>query len=365
MINWRGTLRRYGSQLKTYERHLSALAMIGGFVFDSLSYGRLDHAVTQTLLLVYIAVAAATILLLQYLETHDEIQKPWAVKLRGLLPAVTQFAFGSLWSAFLVFYARSGVLASSWPFFFILVAIFVGNEVLRSYHSRLIFTSILLAFALLSYAIFMVPVFTHTIGVRTFLCSGLAAAGVFTLFLWGIHTLGRARFTTARRPLLIGSLAVFAVVNGLYFLDVLPPLPLAMQNTGVFTSIRHVGPRYYVKGEMQSWKTWFGEPYRVHIKKGDEVYLFSAVFAPIRLSTRVRHVWQRYDEAEERWVTVLTKSYRIFGGRKNGYRGYTQESDPKPGLWRVDVQTVDGRLIGRTKFEVIRGKAAGVITVMK
>jgi hypothetical protein len=365
MIDWRKILHAYESQLKAYERHLSALAMIGGFVFDSLSYGRLDHAVTQTLLLVYIAVAAVTILLLQYLETHDEIQSRWTVKLRGLLPAVTQFAFGSLWSAFLVFYARSGVLASSWPFFLILLAIFVGNEVLRSYHSRLIFTTDLLAFALLSYAIFMVPVFTHTIGVRTFLCSGLAAMVVFGAFVWTIFILGRNRWRMVRLPLLAGALAIFAVIDGLYFLDVLPPLPLAMQKAGVYTAVKRVGAKYYVLGEDQSWTTWFGVPYRVHVKKGEPVYLFSAVFAPIRLSTRIQHVWQRYDKTERQWGTVMTKSYRIFGGRKNGYRGYTKMIDPRPGLWRVDVQTVDGRLIGRTTFEVIHGRPRTVTTVME
>lgn len=363
MIDWRGKLQAYGSGLKTYERHLSALAMIGGFVFDSLSYGRLDHAVTQTLLLVYIAVAAVTILLLQYLETHEEYQSAYAVKLRGLLPAATQFAFGSLWSAFLVFYARSGVLASSWPFFIILLAIFIGNEVLRSYHSRLIFTADLLAFALLSYAIFMVPVFTHTIGVRTFLGSGVAAAGVFFVFLCMTYFLDRARWRLVRRPLLIGAVAIFAVIDGLYFLDVLPPLPLAMQKAGVYTAAKKVGVQYFLRGEQQDWKTWFGAPYQVHVEKGGAVYLFSAIFAPIHLSTRVQNVWQRYDETEKEWVTVLTKSYHIFGGRKKGYRGFTRVVDPSAGLWRVDVQTVDGRLIGRTKFTVIRGKGGTVVSL--
>ena len=85
----------------------------------------------------------------------------FARELRGVLPSATQFAFGSLWSAFLVFSARSGVFVASWPFLLILAGLFIGNEVFRAYHSRFIFTSVLLFFALLSYAIFMVPVFTE------------------------------------------------------------------------------------------------------------------------------------------------------------------------------------------------------------
>jgi hypothetical protein len=360
-------LKGYGSQLKAYERHISALAMIGGFVFDSFSYGRVDHAVTQTLLLVYIAVAAGTIIWLHFLESRPHLDGAFSTKLRGLLPAATQFAFGSLWSAFLVFYSRSGVLASSWPFFLILVAIFVGNEVFKSYHSRLIFTSVLLAFALLSYAIFMVPVFTHTIGEITFIGSGLTAAAVFLLFLRALDKLGQERWSSVRWPTLGGALAVFAAVYGLYFLDVLPPLPLAMQKAGVYTSVKHVGTLYYAQNEAQSWQTWFGAPVVVHADKGDPVFVFSAVFAPIKLATRVQHVWQRYDETEHEWVTVQKRSYEIVGGRENGFRGYTRRIGPRPGLWRVDVVSNDGRLIGRSEFKVVRGGAVAAqeTTVIK
>lgn len=362
---WLTKLKDCGRPLKAYERHLSALAMVGGFIFDNYAYGRVDHPVTQTLLLVYIAVAAGTIVWLHYLEDHPDYVGIWAGRLRSFLPVLTQFAFGSLWSAFLVFYTRSGVFASSWPFFILLLAIFVTNEVLRSYHTRLIFTSVLLAFALLSYAIFMVPVFTHSIGREIFLYSGLAAAAVFLLFIMALRLLGRDRWHSVHWPVLRGAVCVFAVVNALYFLEVLPPLPLAMQHSGVYRGVRHTGALYYATGEPQSWTTWFGTPATVHVPSHGAVYFFSAVFAPIKLSTSVQHVWQHYDKTRGEWITVQRKSYRIFGGRKNGYRGYTRRADPEPGLWRVDVESIDGRLIGRQKFLVVTGPATvGLITTV-
>src|SRR5512133_2049350 len=112
--------------LKAYERHISAAAMVGGFIFDNVAYGRVDHPVTQTLLIVYLGVAAFSIMLLHWLEAHQEWQSTIVAKLRSYLPALTQFALGTLWSAFLVFYARSGVLAATWPFLIVLAAIFVG-----------------------------------------------------------------------------------------------------------------------------------------------------------------------------------------------------------------------------------------------
>lgn len=361
-------LRIYSRPLKAYERHLSAAAMIGGYIFDYFAYGRLDHGVTQTLLLIYISIAASTIVWLHYLEAHPLVAtegRVWSrIRLRSVLPVLTQFAFGSLWSAFLVFYARSAVLAASWPFFIILLAIFIVNEVLRTYHSRLIFTSVLLAFALLSYAIFMVPVFTHTIGLPTFVYSGLAAAGVFMVFMLALRLLGKVRWQSVHWSVLRGAGMIFAVIYGLYFVGLLPPLPLAMQKDGVYSSVRRSGAVYYAVGEPQSWNRWFGAPDAVHLHRGGSVYVFSAIFAPIKLSTRVQHVWQHY-EADQGWVTVQSPSYRIFGGRKNGYRGYTKLSAPRAGLWRVDVETSDGRLVGRTKFTVDYGTPPhGLITTV-
>jgi hypothetical protein len=351
--------------VKPYQRHLSAAAMGGGYAFDNIAYGRVDHPVTQTLLLVYLLVAGGSIMLLHYLQAHSEWEG-FAARLRNFLPMLTQFAFGSLWSAFLVFYARSGVLASSWPFLVVLACIFLGNEIFRAYHSRLIFTSVLFFFALQSYAIFMVPVFTHTIGTVTFVASGVAAAFVFLLFVRTLNRLSAARLGEVRWPMLGGAAAVFAAVNGLYFLSVLPPLPLAMQQAGVFHSIKRLGPVYYAMTESQHWNVYLGVPPVLHVEGGEPIYVFSAVFAPIKLSTTVVNHWQRYDDVKGQWLTVQSVPYSITGGRGNGYRGYTKKTNPQPGLWRVDVDTVDGRLIGRTEFLVVRGavSSANVTTIM-
>lgn len=351
--------------LKPYERHLSAAAMAGGFAFDNVSYGRVDHPVTQTLLLVYLLVAGGSIVLLHYLHTRPE-SEGFVAKLRGYLPAVTQFAYGSLWSAFLVFYARSGVLAASWPFLLILAGIFIGNEVFRVYHARLIFTSILFFFALLSYAIFMVPVLTHTVGMVTFVLSGIAACAVFFLFVRLLNWVSAARLGEVRWQMALGALAVFATVNGLYFLNVLPPLPLAMQKAGVFHSIKRLGPVYYAIAEQQSWNVYLGVPPVVHMEDDEPLFVYSAVFAPIKLSTRVTHRWQHYDDVKKQWVTKQSISFAITGGRENGYRGYTKRTGPQPGLWRVDIDSVDGRLIGRVQFDVEQGRSssANVTSVM-
>ncbi len=364
--------------LKAYERHISAAAVAGGFAFDNVAYGRVDHPVTQTLLIVYLGVAALSIVLLHWLEANQEWQSGFVKFCRSYLPALTQFVLGSLWSAFLVFYARSGVLAATWPFLLVLAAIFIGNEIFKRYHARLIFTTTLFFFALISYAAFMVPVFTHTIGQATFLMSGVAAVLVFLGFVWLLGKLSVAQLGEVKWQIAFGACAVYAAINGLYFLNVLPPLPLALQDSGVYQSlcripasrtvpIRCVGHpvagdlvrtgRLYYRAmeEPQSWMTWFGVPPTIHIEKGEKVVVFGAVFAPIDLNTMTYHVWQRYDDVRGEWRTVQRVDNALRGGRGKGYRGYSYKTDPEPGLWRVDFETVDGRLIGRTVFTVQNG----------
>lgn len=364
--------------LRAYERHLSAGAMAGGFAFDNYCYGSVDHPTTQTLLIVYLGTAALSIMLLHWLEAHLEWEAKIIRALRSYLPALTQFVLGSLWSAFLVFYWRSGVLAGSWPFLIVLAAIFIGNEVFKQYHARLIFTTTLFFFALISYAVFMVPVFTHTIGQMTFILSGVASVTVFAAFLWLLNALSVAQLGEVKWKIAFGACAVYAAINGLYFLNVLPPLPLAMQQSGVYQSICRVPPRtgqircigqtvpqniersgalhYLALEEPQSWNIWLGVPRVVHVHPGSQVVVFGAIFAPISLNTTAYHVWQHYDDVHGTWRTVQRVDSSLRGGREKGFRGYSYKTDPAPGLWRVDFVTIDNRLIGRTVFTVENGQ---------
>jgi len=359
--------------LKAYERHISAVGMIGGFGFDFFAYGRVDHTVTQTLLIVYLGVAAASIALLHWFEAHEEWQSGFVVKMRAYLPALTQFVLGSLWSAFLVFYARSGVLAGSWPFLVILAVIFVGNEIFKQYHARLIFTTTLFFFALFSYCVFMLPVFLHNIGEAMFLLSGMVAVLLFAFFIWLLNRISMERLGPVRWQIAGGGLAIYALVTGLYFADVLPPLPLAMQDSGIYhaicrvpvhratrcvgmprnTQLAHTNHLYFQAAEEpQGWQRWLGRPAVIHLEAGKPVIFYAAVFAPTDLNTTAFQVWQHYDEAQGTWRQVLRKEHPLNGGREKGYRYFSYQSAPAEGRWRVDIETVDGRLIGRTEFRI-------------
>jgi hypothetical protein len=371
---WRATYRRY-------ERHISAAAMVLGFAADNYTFGRVDHPGPHIVFVAYLAAAGGSIALAHALQTRadrlrarqtslehraaeapplgpvlpgsdDAADRP--SRLRTWLPATTQFVLGGLWSGFLVFYWRSAALAASWPFLVLLLAFLVGNEVFRRYHSRLVFSALLFFFALYSYAVFVVPVFTKAIGVGMFLLSGAFAVILFAIFLALLKALGRERYRQSRLKLLGGAVLVAAAMNAFYFSGILPPLPLALSDVGLYQAIRHTGPVYVARAEDEPWTARLGlaRPI-VHVAPNQQLVLYSAVFAPIKMTTRITHRWEWWDAHHRQWRTQSVVSFQISGGRARGYRGYSLKSDPRPGDWRVDIDAEDGRRIGRLAFTVV------------
>ncbi|HWA02901.1 MAG TPA: DUF2914 domain-containing protein [Rhizomicrobium sp.] len=354
-------VRAWFAWIPRYERQLSAFGMVAGFVTDNFMFRRIDLPNTQAVFIAYLAAAAFTILLLHALNARADPEKP-PPRWRGFIPLVTQFALGGLWSGFLIFYTRSAVLLESWPFLLVLAAIFVGNEIFRHYYERLVFTATLFFFGLFSYAIVTVPILTHRVGVFTFLLSGFAALAIFLAFLELLARFGRPSFESSKWQIAIGAAAVYALINLFWFTNVLPPLPVALAGAGVFHSVRHTGDAYIGTGEAKRWYTGMFSPQVVHVEPGRPLYVYSAVFAPVRFTERVVHSWQHFDPRRKRWIAVSNVSYTISGGRDGGYRGYTIKRNPEPGEWRVDIALAAGHLLGRVRFRVERGAPPGLVS---
>ena len=183
----------------TYERHLSALSMAGGYAFDNYSFGRIDHASTHIVFIAYLAVAGIAIAISHRLESRGPDRQP-SERTRTILTAVTQFALGCLLSGFCVFYLRSASFWASWPYLLVLMGVFIGNEFFKKYATRFTFSLLLYFFALFSYAIFLVPVVIAEIGMWPFLSSGILALAVFWFYTDVLGWLGRARWRQVRLP---------------------------------------------------------------------------------------------------------------------------------------------------------------------
>jgi len=338
--------------MQKYERHLSALAMIAGFAIDNLFFERLDIWQTQLWLASYTLACFIAIPWLHYIETGIERGRPrprWLV----LLPITTQFALGGFWSAFVIFYGRSAVVSASWPFMLLLFLILLGNEYFHHYHDRLIFTSVLFFFALYSYAIFEVPIYTGTLGTWTFIESGLVAVCVFALFTILLRMLGRERFLADVWRIRVGAICVLIIINIAYFANILPPIPLAAKAAGVYHAVWRIPGAYLAMSETEPWQVrYLGFEPTLHVVPNESLSAYSEIFAPTTLSTNVVHRWQWYNPSKKQWLTKAVITYTITGGRGGGYRGYSTARISETGEWRVDVETTDGRLIARMPFMV-------------
>jgi len=358
-------LQRLFSWIKTYERHLSAFAMVAGFVIDNIFFERVDLWQTQAVFAAYTAACFIAIPLLHWIEMRPSRLASFS-RLRLILPLVTQFALGGFWSGFVIFYGRSAVLGASWPFLLFLFFIFLGSEYFHQYHERLVFTSVLFFFALYSYAIFAVPVYTGSLGTMTFLLSGVIAVGVFTLFTMLLRMLARERFLPDVWRIRVGAFAVLVFMNISYFTNVLPPLPLAATAAGVYHTVWRVPGAYLANEEAgQSWQVrYLGFSPTLQVTLGEPLAAYSSVFAPTTLSTTIVHRWLHYDRTSKKWVQRSTISYSIRGGRDGGYRGYTEMPITETGEWRVDIETTDGRLIERLPFTVVETTTEPTLTTI-
>jgi hypothetical protein len=335
-----------------YERHLSAVSMAGGYAFDSYSFGRIDHASTHIVFLGYLGVAGVAIAVSHRLESRPPERQP-SERTRTILTAVTQFALGCLLSGFCVFYLRSASLWASWPYLLLLAGIFIGNEFFKKYTTRFTLSLLLYFFALLSYAILVVPVLIAMIGNVAFVASGIAALGFFWFYADVLAWLGRERWRVVRTQILAGVMAIYAAVNVFYFVKILPPLPLALADAGIYHSVKKVGNVYQAVAEPQPWTTFWGQPQQLHLLPTEKLYLYASVFAPGRLATVIVHRWEWFDPASRKWLFQSKVAFPIKGGRDAGYRAYSIKSKPRAGDWRVNITTGDGRPLGRIRFAVV------------
>jgi len=147
--------------------------------------------------------------------------------------------------------------------------------------------------------------------------------------------------------------AIFCIFNLLYFLNVIPPVPLSLKDIGIYHSVLHRSDGTYLAlYEPAPWYQFWRTTSAEYSSNNGTAACFSAVFAPADLQTPIHHVWE-YKNAGGEWEERSRISFPISGGREEGYRGWSNKSALVPGEWRCNVETSGGALIGRISFAVL------------
>jgi MFS family permease len=346
-------LARLNEWYRKFERPISSISLIGGFVFDALTLRRVDLFWENTWVGVHLFIVAACIFLINLTENRHARGGKDPERLHFWLISILQWFFGGLLSTFLVYYFRTGTFSVSWPFMLMLALAFVANERLKQHYSRLIFQISLLFLSIFAFAIFIVPVILHSMGPSIFILSGIISLVIIGAFLLMLDFAARETFRKSRWIILSSIAGIFVLVNLLYFYNIIPPLPLALKDAGIYDSLAVNAPgQYTVTAEPQNaWWNFLNAYQPVHIATGTPLFAYTAVFSPAAFNLDVVHEWQHYNDQKNTWVTMGQVTLAVTGGRDGGYRTFSEEAIATAGKWRVNVKTTDGAIIGRVDFE--------------
>ncbi|MEK7115750.1 MAG: DUF2914 domain-containing protein [Patescibacteria group bacterium] len=347
-------ISRWGSfweYLKKHERHAGVVAILTGFVWDSLTLVRPDRFFENVTVLSYLLISAGGIILLTTFEKKGKIAPT-------ILLMAVPFAFGNLAGGLTVLYGHSGTLEGSFLFFLLLGVFIVGNELLRDRYPRLNFHISVWYFLLLSYIVLVIPIITGSFGDNIFILSSLISLAIVSGFLIILFFLSPRKVIDAIRKTVFSIVAIFASFNVLYFLNIIPPVPLSLREIGIYHTIERAdNGNYKVLYEKPDWYLFLRDTSAIFTRVSDEkAYCFSSVFAPVGLTTAIYHRWEYYGADKKKWQTATLVSFPIIGGRESGYRGYSEKLDISAGRWRCSVETERGALIGRTTFGVVESK---------
>lgn len=341
-------LSKLNSFYKNYEYHISSIALVLGFVFDVLTLRRADAFFENFWVVFHLVVVATAILLINRKNKKENVESELDFWLLNLM----QFSFGGLLSAFLILYFRSASLAVSWPFLLMLALAFVANERLKRNYQRLTYQVSFFFSALLLFSIFFVPVLVGYIGPIIFVFSGVVSLLILRFFLAILQKVSGEKFTLALGSIRGIVLGIFALINILYFTNIIPPIPLSLREGGVYHLVdKEITGEYVLRTEKKNWLEKFNPRTSVNILPDQPLFVYTAIFSPAKFSTKIVHEWQYFDQTKDEWVSVSRILLPITGGRNNGYRTYSISS-VVPGSWRVNVMTERGQVLGRIWFSV-------------
>lgn len=336
---------------KKYQAHISTGALVLGFIIDNLTLNRVDQIYDNVVLAFYILLAGLCILAFNYVEVRN-LTAGFSQKIKIFAPIIIQYSFGGLFSAFFVFYSRSGSFSASWPFIVLIIILLILNEFLKEKYARLVYQIGIYFFTIFSYMIFLVPVLLKEIGQLIFIYSGLISLTTIYIFTIIVHFLTQKKYFNFNKKMWAVIFSVYFIMNIFYFTNILPPLPLSMKDSGVYNLVEKENGEYLVYRKPI---TWFNRFFNntIEINPASGLYYFSSVFAPTKLNTQIVHEWQFYNPATKKWIETTKVPFSIAGGRDGGYRGYSLKQNLQEGKWKVLTKTSGGQIIGEERFKVI------------
>jgi hypothetical protein len=352
---------------------MPAVFFLSGVIYDTLTLTRIDRLLDNLVLLLYLALLGALIVLTGRLGIEpppDRAQLAlcspftrWVLESRPYYPMASQFLLGGLFSAYTIFYSRSATFTGTAVFFALLILLLVANEFLRDRLSNLRLLISLYAVVCFAFFTFFLPVMTGYMNAVIFVLGAIVSVAVILRVVQLIYRNNPERSRREAIGVTVPAAILIGMLVGFYFLNWIPPVPLSLKFGGIYHGIKRAGDQFELSFERQWYQIW---------KRSDTVYpsntpiyCFTAVFAPVDLNTTIYHHWYYRPNSERPFMHADKIPIKISGGREGGYRAYSFKQRLDPGDWQVDVESPDGRIIGRVSVQVVdQGDAQPTLTTV-
>lgn len=339
---------------------LPAVCFLSGVTYDTLTLTRIDRLLDNLILLIYLLLLGVLIVLTGRLGVaRSPDQGPaaggspavrLALRMKPYYPMAIQFLLGSLFSAYAVFYSQSATLAGTAVFFALLVVLLIVNEFLRNQLSSLRLLVSLYALVCFAFFTFFLPVMTGYMNVAVFLIGAVLSAVVTFRVVHLVYRNNPDRSKLEAIGVTAPAVALIGILIGFYFLNWIPPVPLSLRYGGIYHEVKKAGERFELSFDKRWYQFWKRSD--TTFPADEPIYCFSAVFAPVDLNTTIYHHWYFRPTSGRPYTHADRIPLKISGGRAGGYRAYSFKQRLDPGDWRVDVETDDGRTIGRIAVTV-------------
>jgi hypothetical protein len=345
---------KFRSFIRKHKKYAPLLFFIGGFIFDTLTLGRIDRL--YDLIVLCLHMTALTVTLYLYNLAFDGKWKNTILqRYEEYFPLAIQFFFGGLSSAYVIYFSRSVSLSKTISFFVILIVLLFANEFLKKRISNKYLQFSVFFFLNLTFFTFMIPVFIKEMNTGIFIFSGLVSLLLTLTLIIIIYSKSPNTRSEIHKGKIIGLiLSIYTIINIFYFLNLIPPVPLALDKGIVAYNIKQVNNDYIVTYDRDDTKIfWREHKLKFLYIPGEKVYVFTSIFAPTDIKKAILHRWKWYNDNTSEWEITDDIGYNITGGRDSGYRGYSFKNNVKEGLWKIEVITEEELVIGVIDFEIV------------
>ncbi len=329
-------------------KHWEVFFFLAGFVFDIFTLGEIDETWNITSQSLYLFLASV-LLYFEFKTINPEKirnSKVWSFFIK-YYDGIFHFLIGSLISVFTLFYFKSTSFVTSFIFIAFILFIMIANELPIFVRLGRIFKSFLLGLCTCSFFTYIVPLLMKEIG-RTPFFIGIVTSLTLLFFVYLIYS----KFSEDKvfNHFLLPSFGACFLFLSLYIFKILPPVPLAIKDIGVYQKIEKIDGQYNCYHQRIWWQFWKKGDQDFYLNKKSRVHVFFTLYSPSNFSDSVIVRWSK--RSKKGWIKYDDIPIKITGGRKKGFRGIAYKEKIVSGEWKVSVRSKDLREIGRIKINV-------------